>query len=82
MAILHEGDTPGDVRRVTYGELLCEVSRVANYFKSEGLVKGDTVAIYMPTVPEAIFAMLACARLGLVHSYGPALAPSHTGTCR
>lgn len=68
VAILHNGDNPDDVRKVTYNELLNEVCRVANYLKSEGLTKGDAVAIYMPTIPEAIFAMLACARLGVVHS--------------
>ena len=68
VAILHNGDQPDDVRKVTYAQLLSEVSRVANYLKSEGLVKGDTVAVYMPTIPEAIFAILACARLGVVHS--------------
>jgi len=67
IAILHEGDRPGDVRKITYGQMLSEVSRIANYFKSQGLVKGDTVAIYMPTIPEAVFTMLACARLGIVH---------------
>ena len=65
------------MRSITYGQLLSEVCRVANFFKAEGLVKGDTVAIYMPTIPEAIYTMLACARLGLVHSY--ALLPRALG---
>ncbi|RGB26371.1 acetyl-coenzyme A synthetase [Rhizophagus diaphanus] len=68
VAIIHEADEPGNSRRITYGELLHEVSRLANTLKSLGLKKGDTVAIYMPMVPEAAVAFLACARLGLVHS--------------
>ncbi|CAB4378545.1 unnamed protein product [Rhizophagus irregularis] len=68
VAIIHEADEPGNSRRITYGELLHEVSRLANTLKSLGLKKGDTVAIYMPMIPEAAVAFLACARLGLVHS--------------
>ncbi|MEV5839244.1 acetate--CoA ligase [Nocardia sp. NPDC052112] len=67
VAIHWEGE-PGDSRDITYGELLAEVSRAANYFTELGLRTGDRVAIYMPMVPEAIVAMLACARLGLTHS--------------
>ncbi|MFC9895567.1 acetate--CoA ligase [Nocardia sp. NPDC127579] len=67
VAIHWEGE-PGDSRDLTYGELLAEVSRAANYFTELGLRSGDRVAIYMPMVPEAIIAMLACARLGLTHS--------------
>ena len=67
-AILWEGDTPGETRTITYGELLQEVSRTANALKSLGVKKGDRVTIYMPMVPEAAFAMLACARIGAVHS--------------
>ncbi|WP_330183863.1 acetate--CoA ligase [Nocardia sp. NBC_01503] len=67
IAIHWEGE-PGDSRAITYAELLAEVSRAANYLTSIGLVAGDRVAIYMPMVPEAIVAMLACARLGLTHS--------------
>ncbi|WP_433622487.1 acetate--CoA ligase [Nocardia sp. CA-120079] len=67
VAIHWEGE-PGDSRDITYGELLAEVSRAANYFTELGLRSGDRVAIYMPMVPEAIVAMLACARLGLTHS--------------
>ncbi|MEV4128554.1 acetate--CoA ligase [Nocardia sp. NPDC049707] len=67
VAIHWEGE-PGDSRDITYGELLAEVSRAANYFTELGLQTGDRVAIYMPMVPEAIVAMLACARLGLTHS--------------
>ncbi|MFC4372981.1 AMP-binding protein, partial [Nocardia halotolerans] len=67
VAIHWEGE-PGDARAITYRELLEEVSRAANYLTELGLVAGDRVAIYMPMVPEAIVAMLACARLGLTHS--------------
>jgi acetyl-CoA synthetase len=56
------------VRRITYTELLHEVCRMANMLLSYGVRKGDRVAIYMPMVPEAAFAMLACARIGAVHS--------------
>ncbi|MGW4118882.1 acetate--CoA ligase [Nocardia sp. NPDC004711] len=67
VAIHWEGE-PGDSRDITYAELLAEVSRAANYFTGLGLAAGDRVAIYMPMVPEAIVAILACARLGLTHS--------------
>ncbi|MEU1998487.1 acetate--CoA ligase, partial [Nocardia gamkensis] len=67
VAIHWEGE-PGDSRAITYRELLDEVSRAANYLTELGLETGDRVAIYMPMVPEAIVAMLACARLGLTHS--------------
>ncbi|WP_245717514.1 AMP-binding protein, partial [Nocardia jejuensis] len=67
VAIHWEGE-PGDSRDLTYADLLAEVSRAANYFTDLGLVAGDRVAIYMPMIPEAIVSMLACARLGLVHS--------------
>ncbi|MFI7527387.1 acetate--CoA ligase [Nocardia salmonicida] len=67
VAIHWEGE-PGDSRDITYAELLAEVSRAANYLTELGLEAGDRVAVYMPMVPEAIVAMLACARLGLTHS--------------
>ncbi|QIS08312.1 acetate--CoA ligase [Nocardia arthritidis] len=67
VAIHWEGE-PGDSRDITYTQLLEEVSRAANYLTELGLHAGDRVAIYMPMVPEAIVAMLACARLGLTHS--------------
>ena len=67
-AILWEGDDGKEVREVTYGQLREEVNRLANAMKEAGVRKGDRVAIYMPMVPEAAFAMLACARLGAVHS--------------
>ncbi|MGZ6880623.1 MAG: acetate--CoA ligase [Mycobacteriaceae bacterium] len=67
VAIHWEGE-PGDSRDLTYNDLLAEVSRAANTLVGLGLVTGDRVAIYMPMIPEAIVAMLACARLGLTHS--------------
>ena len=62
------GEPKSDSRDITYSELLADVSRAANYLSSLGLVAGDRVAIYMPMIPEAYIAMLACARLGLTHS--------------
>ena len=67
-AILWEGDEPGDVRRITYRELLADVCRAANALKALGVGKGDRVIIYMGMVPEAAVAMLACARIGAIHS--------------
>ena len=68
VAIHWEGEPVGDSRTLTYSALLAEVSKAANAFTDLGLVAGDRVAIYMPMVPEAIVAMLACARLGIMHS--------------
>lgn len=68
VAILWEGDEPGEVRKLTYKELHELVCRFANVLKSHGIRKGDRVAIYMPMVPEAAAAMLACARIGAIHS--------------
>jgi len=67
-AILWEGDEPGQVRRITYQELHDEVCRLANGLAALGMQKGDRVIIYMGMVPEAALAMLACARLGAIHS--------------
>ena len=67
-AILWEGDEPGDVRRISYRELHREVCRLANGLHALGVQKGDRVIIYMGMVPEAAMAMLACARLGAIHS--------------
>jgi acetyl-CoA synthetase len=66
-AILFEGE-PGDVRRISYKQLHADVCRLANGLKSLGVRKGDRVGIYLPMVPEAAVAMLACARIGAVHS--------------
>jgi len=68
IAILWEGEPVGDSRTITYSDLLAEVSKAANALTGLGLKAGDRVAIYMPMVPEAIVAMLACARLGVLHS--------------
>ncbi len=68
VAIYWEGEPVGDSRTLTYAELLAEVSKAANALTDLGLEAGDRVAIYMPMVPEAIVAMLACARLGVMHS--------------
>ncbi|MEL6324114.1 MAG: acetate--CoA ligase [Pseudomonadota bacterium] len=67
-ALILEGDEPGDVKSVTYSELLIEVSRFANVLKALGVKKGDRVTIYMPMILETAYAMLACARIGAVHS--------------
>ncbi len=67
-AILWEGDDPAEDRKVTYRELYDAVCRFANALKAKGVQKGDRVSIYMPMVPEATIAMLACARIGAVHS--------------
>jgi acetyl-CoA synthetase len=68
VAILWEGDAPGAERRITYRDLHEQVSRLANVFKRLGVARGDRVTIYLPMIPEAAFAMLACARIGAVHS--------------
>ncbi len=68
VAILFEGDEPGDVRRLTYRELHAEVCKTANALTSLGLKAGERVIIYMGMVPEAAIAMLACARVGAIHS--------------
>ena len=67
-AIIWEGDEPSDDKHITYGELHEQVSRLGNAMKSAGVRKGDRVTIYMPMIPEAAYAMLACARIGAVHS--------------
>ena len=68
VAIVFEGDDPANSRNITYRELHAEVCKFANTLKHLGVVKGDRVAIYMPMIPEAAVAMLACARLGAIHS--------------
>ncbi|MBC7492060.1 MAG: AMP-binding protein, partial [Novosphingobium sp.] len=67
-AIVFEGDEPGEGRRITYRELYEDVCRFANLLKAQGVVKGDRVTLYMPMIPEAAVAMLACARIGAIHS--------------
>ena len=68
VAIIWEGDDPAESKRITYRELHAEVCRLANVLKAQGVKKGDRVTIYMPMIPEAAYAMLACARIGAVHS--------------
>jgi acetyl-CoA synthetase len=67
-ALIWEGDDPADDKHITYLELHKQVCRLANALKSRGVKKGDRVCIYMPMIPEAAYAMLACARIGSVHS--------------
>ena len=67
-AIIWEGDNPADSQRITYQELHDRVCRLANVLKSRGVKKGDRVCIYMPMIPEVAYAMLACTRIGAVHS--------------
>ena len=67
-AILWEGDDPGEDRRITYRELHEAVCRLANVLKTRGVQKGDRVTIYLPMIPEIAIAMLACARIGAIHS--------------
>ena len=67
-AILWEGNEPGENRSLTYNQLYMEVGRFSNILKKHGVQKGDRVSIYMPMVPELAIAMLACARIGAIHS--------------
>jgi acetyl-CoA synthetase len=67
-AIIFEGDDPGVSKHITYSELYSHVCRFANVLKARGVRKGDRVTIYMPMIPEAAYAMLACARIGAIHS--------------
>ncbi|MGX7705663.1 acetate--CoA ligase [Methylobacterium sp. Gmos1] len=67
-AIIWEGDDPSESRYITYRELHAEVCRMANVLRNRGVSKGDRVTIYLPMIPEAAYAMLACARLGAIHS--------------
>jgi acetyl-CoA synthetase len=68
VAIIFEGDDPNDSRNITYRELHREVSRFANVLRNRGVNKGDRVTLYLPMIPEAAYAMLACARLGAIHA--------------
>jgi acetyl-CoA synthetase len=67
-AIIWEGDDPGESRVITYAQLHDEVSRFANVLKANGVQRGDRVTLYLPMIPEAAFAMLACTRIGAIHS--------------
>ena len=68
VAIIWESDDPNEDRKITYAELHTEVSKFANVLKARGVNKGDRVSIYMPMIPEAAVAMLACTRIGAIHS--------------
>jgi acetyl-CoA synthetase len=68
VAIIWEGDDPEDDRKISYRELHAQVCRFANVLKARGVKKGDRVTIYLPMIPEAAYAMLACARIGAIHS--------------
>ncbi|HVI89967.1 MAG TPA: acetate--CoA ligase [Dongiaceae bacterium] len=67
-AIIWEGDDPNESKHITYGELHEQVCRMANVLKAHGAKRGDRITIYMPMIPEAAYAMLACARIGAIHS--------------
>lgn len=68
VAIIWEGDNPEEDKKITYNELSEQVNRFANALKARGVKKGDRVCIYLPMIPEAAYSMLACARIGAVHS--------------
>ena len=68
VAIIWEGDSPTEDKKITYGQLKDEVCKFANVLKAHGVKKGDRVTIYLPMIPEAAYAMLACARVGAIHS--------------
>ena len=67
-AFIWQGDEPGDSQHISYGELKEQVCRLANVLRSRGVARGDRVCIYMPMIPEATYAMLACTRIGAIHS--------------
>ena len=86
-AIIWEGDNPTDSEHISYRDLHARVCRLANGLKSLGVTKGEVVTIYMPMVPEAAVAMLACARIGAVHSvvfggFSPEALAGRIGDCR
>ncbi len=68
IAIIWEGDDPNEIKKITYRELYEEVCKFSNALKANGAKKGDRITIYMPMIPEAAVAMLACARIGAIHS--------------
>ena len=68
IAIIWEGDNPTDIKKISYGDLLTNVSKAANVLKKIGVKKGDIVTIYLTMIPELAYMMLACARIGAVHS--------------
>jgi len=68
VGMIWEGDEPNDIRKITYQEMMNKISQIANALKSVGVRKGDVVTIYMPMIPELALTMLACARMGAIHS--------------
>ncbi len=68
VAIIWEGDDPSESKKITYRELHDEVCKMANILRLRNVKKGDRVTIYLPMIPEAAYAMLACARIGAIHS--------------
>ena len=68
IALIWEGDDPADTEKITYQQLCDEVCRLANALRSRGVRKGDRICIYMPMIPQAVYSMLACARIGAIHS--------------
>ncbi len=68
IAIIWEGNSPQDTKKITYAELHQQICQFANVLKDQGIKKGDRVCIYLPMIPEAVVAMLACARIGAIHS--------------
>ena len=68
VAIIWESDDPKNSKKITFNELHSEVNKFANGLKSLGIKKGDRVTIYLPMIPEAAYAMLACTRIGAIHS--------------
>ena len=68
VAIIWESDEPGQSKKITFNEMAREVSKIANLMKEYGVKKGDVVTIYMPMIPEVAFVMLACTRIGAIHS--------------
>ena len=84
IAIIWEGDNPDDVKKISYKELLTNVSKAANVLKKIGVKKGDRVTIYLTMIPELAFIMLACARIDAVHSiiFGGFSAESIAGRIR
>lgn len=67
-ALIYEADEPGQHQHISYAQLKTQICKLANVLKARGVKKGDRVTIYMPMVPEAVYAMLACARIGAIHS--------------
>ena len=68
VAIIHDSPVTGSVTKITYAELLDQVARLAGALAARGIEKGDRVIVYMPMIPQALVAMLACARIGAIHS--------------